>query len=196
MARTMPEIHLLDWNLEMAREWQEQFAGLENVHVSTDSFEIFMLRHFDDVDCIVSPANSYGLMDGGYDLSIIQFLGEEAQELVQAAILEKHCGEQPVGSSLSIRCEGRVLIHTPTMRVPSTIVDEMVVYQAMRTTLIEALAQGVRSMVIPAFGAGTGAVPYAAVARMMRAAYDQVANPPTTLDWDYAYGRKLPDQVR
>lgn len=191
-----PTIYLLDWNLDMAREWRESFAGLPNVRVSTDSFEDFMLCHSDEVDCIVSPANSYGLMDGGFDLSITRFLGEEAQWLVQDQILERYFGEQPVGTAISVRCSGYTLIHAPTMRVPSTIVDDMVVYAAMRAALAEALRVGVRSMVVPAFGAGTGGVAPRSVARLMRAAYDQVMNPPASLDWDYAMARPLPDRDR
>lgn len=28
-----------------------------------------------DVECVVSPANSFGLMDGGYDLTITMWFG-------------------------------------------------------------------------------------------------------------------------
>ena len=193
---TTPKIYLLDWNLGMANEWHARFDDVPNVIISTESFECFMWEHSDDVDCIVSPANAYGLMDGGYDLAITRFLGEEAQQMVQKEILARFCGEQTVGTALSVFCGGYTLIHTPTMRVPSTILDDMVVYAATRSALIEAMRVGVRSMVFPALGAGTGGVPYARVAFLMRAAYDQVLNPPAHLDWDYALAQPLPDRDR
>ena len=46
-----------------------------------------------EVECVVSPANSYGLMDGGYDLAISDWFGWEIAEKVQAYILEHYKGE-------------------------------------------------------------------------------------------------------
>lgn len=72
------------------------------------------------------------------------------------------------------------------MRTPERIVDSRIVYQCMRTTLIEALKQGVDSIVIPAFGGLTGRVPYDVIAKMMFLAYKQIYNQPKELDWGYA----------
>ena len=87
-------------------------------------------------------------------------------------------------------------IHTPVMRVPSAVVDPMLVYHCMRTALIEAMRCGVETMVIPAWGAGCGMLPFDTVAELMAAAYFQVKNPPSKLDWDYANSRQLPDMGR
>ena len=58
-------IYLLCRNLEMLVEWKQQFAECRDVDVVMDDFAHFMDTH--KVQCVVSPANSYGSMDGGYD---------------------------------------------------------------------------------------------------------------------------------
>ncbi len=79
----------------------------------------FLLHN--NVECIVSPANSYGLMDGGFDLAISEEFGWELQERVQKYIVEHYKGEQPIGSSfiIDIGTNNMKLIHTPTMRIRS-----------------------------------------------------------------------------
>lgn len=54
-------IYLLDRNPEMIIEWKNQFEGCTDVDVILDDFGHFM--DFHKIQCIVSPANSYGMMD-------------------------------------------------------------------------------------------------------------------------------------
>jgi O-acetyl-ADP-ribose deacetylase (regulator of RNase III) len=79
-----------------------------------------------------------------------------------------------------------ILIHTPSMRTPEVIKDSRIIYQCMRTTLIEAIIQDVDHVVIPAFGGVTGRVPCEEIAKMMFLAYKQVYNKPLELNWGYA----------
>src|SRR5438045_7620444 len=44
-------------------------------------------------DAIVSPANSYGFMDGGLDALYIQRLGWQLEERLRRQIMERHQGE-------------------------------------------------------------------------------------------------------
>lgn len=180
------QIYLLDIDNRMTALWKIYFDAVENVHVVCDDFKHFMDTY--SVDCVVSPANSYGIMDGGYDLAITEYFGKQLMERVQKYIIENCYGEQPVGTSISLdtRIDNIKLIHTPSMRVPSNIKDPMVVYFCMRTCLMEALKQGVKSIVIPAFGGGCGRVPGQVIAKLMYEAYMQVMNPPKELDWNYA----------
>ena len=191
----LPTIYLLDRSRSMVEAWKYEFREAAGVFPVADEFSWFMEQH-GDVDCVVSPANSYGIMDGGYDLAITRYFGEELQECVQEKIVEDCFGEQPVGTSLSVEYEGWTIIHTPTMRVPSRIVDSMVVYHAMRSTLIEAVRCNVECMVIPAFGAGCGMLAFTTVAELMAAAYFQLLNPPDHIDWEYACSRRLIDGNR
>ena len=141
-----------------------------------------------NVECIVSPANSFGLMDGGYDLAISEWFGPQLQKNVQQYIIDNFWGEQPVGTSFIIDAneKGQKIIHTPSMQTPREIVDPFVVYQCMRTTLMCAYQNNVKSILIPLFGGGCGGVHPQTIAKMMKLAYDQIHNPPDKLDWSYA----------
>lgn len=185
------KVYLLDRNPEMYAAWSKHFYGLNNVSIVCSDFVEFMRRN--KVDCVVSPANSYGIMDGGYDEAITAWFGNDLQERVQRHIVDNLYGEQPVGTSiiLDTNLDGVKLIHTPTMRTPSIIKDESLVYHCTRSCLITALNGGVSSVVLPAFGAATGCVPYETVAQMMWRAYDQLNNPPDEIDWEYAGNRNF-----
>lgn len=180
-------IYLLDRKLEQVRYWKLYFSGVRNVQAVCADFADFMDAH-PDVDCVVSPANSYGLMDGGYDAAITDYFGEELIPAVQAHIREQYFCEQPVGTSCIVSIPGseKRLIHTPTMRVPSVIREPLVVYQCMRTTLMCAMQNNVQSIVIPAFGGSCGKVSPLKIAHLMRAAFAQLQNIPEQMDWDYA----------
>ena len=161
------------------------FRHDEIVFVEED-FSSFMRK--ENVECIVSPANAFGLMDGGYDLAITQWFGPELQKRVQQYIIDNYYGEQPVGTSFIIDAneKGQKLIHTPSMQTPREILDPFVVYQCMRSTLMCAYQNNVKSILIPLFGGGCGGVHPQIIAKMMKLAYDQIQNPPKKLDWDYA----------
>ena len=128
-------IYLIDKNKEIVERWKAHFNGVRNVEIKNIRLNDFLDEY--DVQCIVSPANSYGLMDGGYDRAISEYFGWDIINVVQTKIIEKHFGEQTVGTSLIVRIPrtDKFLIHTPTMRVPSLIKDPMVVYFAMMKVL-------------------------------------------------------------
>lgn len=194
------QIYLLDINKEMTDAWYKYFDS-SNVVIVNEDFKTFMDSHT-YIEAIVSPANSFGLMDGGYDKAITDYFGKRLMKDVQDAIMKDWYGEQPVGTSITVPIMQRLiykqiddekilpcnplLIHTPSMRTPEQIVDNRIVYQCMRTTLIEALRQGVDSIVIPAFGGLTGKVPFDVIAKMMFLAYKQIYNQPRELNWGYA----------
>lgn len=194
------QIYLLDINKGMTDAWHKYFDS-SNVVIVNEDFKTFMDSHT-YIEAIVSPANSFGLMDGGYDKAITDYFGKQLMKDVQDTIMRDWCGEQPVGTSITVPIVQRLiykqiddekilpcnplLIHTPSMRTPEQIVDSRIVYQCMRTTLIEASRQGVDSVVIPAFGGLTGRVPYDVIAKMMFLAYKQIYNQPKELNWGYA----------
>ena len=177
------KIYLLDRNFRVVQFWQEYFKDCEDVEVVCDDFAKFMNSH--DVECVVSPANSFGLMDGGYDLAITNYFGLDLQKKVQQYIIDNLCGEQPVGTSIIVDInEKQKLIHTPTMRTPSQIKDPLVIYSCMRTCLMVAKKNNIKSIVIPAFGGDCGNVEYFTIVEMMFKAYQQVKNPPKEITWE------------
>ncbi len=192
------KIYLLDINKNMTDEWERYFHPLKNIEIINEDFVTFMDKH-PNIEAIVSPANSFGLMDGGYDKAITDYFGEELMRDVQKVIISDWFGEQPVGTSITVPIYKRriingigveshpILIHTPSMRTPEIITDSRVIYQCMRTTLIEAEKQEVNSIVIPAFGGLTGKVPCDVIAKMMFLAYKQIHNQPEEITWGYAW---------
>lgn len=178
-------MYLLDRKPAMVRSWEKFFGGKPNVSVVCSDFGAFMEAN--KVQCVVSPANSFGLMDGGYDYAISDWFGWELQKKVQKYIIDNFYGEQPVGSSfiLDTGKQGVKLIHTPSMRSPDRIRDTLTVYQCTRTCLMTALKNGIESIVVPAFGGNCGQVSPDLIAEMMLRAYEQLSSPPEELNWRY-----------
>ena len=81
------KIYLLERSERKAQALREAFAK-EDVEVVCDEFENFMRTH--EVECVVSPANAFGLMDGGYDAAITAGFGEQLPKRVQRYILENY----------------------------------------------------------------------------------------------------------
>jgi O-acetyl-ADP-ribose deacetylase (regulator of RNase III) len=169
------EIILLDNKRPMCLAWKKYFKDIPNVKVVNEDIEYYDLSN---IDCLVSPANSYGLMDGGYDLALTRMFGNDLQHAVQNYIIDNLYGEQQVGSSIIIDIPNtnKKLIHTPTMRIPSPIVDSEIIYTSMRSTLMCALKNNIKTIIIPAFGGSTGMVPFNTIAREMYKAYIQIFN--------------------
>lgn len=146
-----------------------------------------------EVDAVVSPANSFGFMDGGIDLAYTMRFGPQLQGRLQDRIVRRHHGELPVGNAEILETfDARIpyLIASPTMRVPMRLVASANPYLATRAALLLVLhgtfADGdedgrpvrdvVRRVAFPGMGTGIGAVPPAVCARQMRAAIDACLN--------------------
>ncbi|MBN1287638.1 MAG: macro domain-containing protein [Anaerolineae bacterium] len=189
---------LVDPNVSLCDAFRERFDGAPNVEIVQDRFE--RLPKF---DCMVSPANSFGIMDGGVDAAITRFFGHELQTRVQRHILSQYLGEQPVGTSIIVETKHPkhpYLAHTPTMRVPMEIAHTDNVYLAMWAMLLavrrhnQQEAQKIEIIACPGLGTGTGRVPFHEAARQMALAYQYFLNPPTYLNWHVAGERQA--QVR
>lgn len=184
------KIFLIDLSRNMCKAWSEYPFG-EYVEIVCAEFSEFMDEHR-EVDGIVSPANSFGLMDGGYDAAITGYFGEGLMKKVQDVILREYKGFQPVGSAITVDIdETKKLIHVPSMMYPSPMLDIRLIYQCMRVTLSAAENSGIKELLIPAFGRATGRVPDKLVAAMMWLAYKHHNDPPRKLDWDYVAAEYL-----
>lgn len=189
----MVKLILVDLNADLCAAWRETFDGLPDVEIVHGSFET--LPTF---DCIVSPANSFGLMDGGIDAAITQFFGEELMRRVQQRVIVEYFGEQPVGTSMIVETQHDqhpYLAHTPTMRVPTDVSNTDNVYQAM-SALLRAVhhhnqsdAPQIKTVACSGLGTGYGRVPFVQSARQMALAYTNFLNPPESITWIYAQQR-------
>lgn len=81
------KILLVDRTPALVRAWSEVFANYESVTAIEGDF---FAR---EADAMVSPANSFGNMDGGLDAAIRDGLGGTIEGAVKRVILEKHHGE-------------------------------------------------------------------------------------------------------
>ncbi len=172
------KIYIVSIDDEAVESLTEEFDGIKNVHIINEDIRDFYERKLDEIECLVSPANAYGYMTGGYDAALSDILGWDFQNKVQDYIKRHYFGEQPVGSSFIIDADipGLRLIHTPTMQYPSPIEDDMVVYQCMRTTLMCAMRHDVGCIVLPVFGGAIGGVDGGTAARRMYEGYMQIKN--------------------
>lgn len=181
---------------EMADAFKRVFGNADNVDVAEKPFET--IREF---DCMVSAANSFGLMDGGVDAAITAFFGTQLQTRIQNHILREYLGEQPVGSTFVIETGDNHhpwLVHAPTMRVPLTIDGTDAVYNATWAALLAIFQHNknattdrkIKTVVLPAMGAGCGQVPFESVARQMKLAWDNFNKKTESINWEYAYSRQ------
>ena len=180
---------------ELCEEWRKAFDNLPDVEIVNGYFESLPVY-----DCMVSPANSFGLMDGGIDASITRYFGDQLMRRVQKRILEDYLGEQPVGTSIIVETGYPVhpyLAHTPTMRTPMVIAHTENVYLALWAMLLAvrrhnlAHAEDIKIVACPGLGTGTGRVPYQEAAYQMSLAYRHFLNPPLYISWHLADERQL-----
>lgn len=156
-----------------------------------------MVRFYDgsilDVSCdaIVSPANSFGFMDGGVDALFLKRFGVELQERVQAVIAKDHGGELLVGSADVVETEDALiplLIVAPTMRVPMILRDSVNPYLSARAALRLArygtfrhgalsgmpIRERIHRIAFPGLGTGVGQVSANVCARQVAQAIEDV----------------------
>lgn len=142
-------------------------------------------------DAAVSPANSFGFMNGGIDQAYTTFFGPQLQERLQRAIRERHHGELLIGAADIVPTGSSqipYLIAAPTMRMPQTITETVYPYLAARATLLlwrhgefpdgphrgQRLRDVLRRIAMPGLGTGVGSVEPLVCARQVRAAINDV----------------------
>jgi len=166
------EIHLCALEPAMAQAWSKHFGAHPNVWIHEG--DILSQR----ADAILSPANSFGFMDGGIDLIYSHYFGWELQDRLQETLRREHAGELVVGSAVVVPTHHSnipFLVSAPTMRVPGDIADTVNVYLAFRAALLAVRSSaGIRSLLSPALGTGVGSMPIERAARQMYAAYSEV----------------------
>lgn len=142
-------------------------------------------------DAVVSPANSYGFMDGGIDRLYTDYFGHSLQTRLQQSIRAYHGGELLVGQAEMVPTEHpRIpyLIAAPTMRVPMTLGRSINPYLAARAvfrlllndrfstraTAGLPIAESVRRVAFPGLGTGAGGISSQVCARQVRSAIEDV----------------------
>lgn len=152
--------------------WKRDFSSLPDVKIISGS--IFDTK----VDAIVSPANSFGIMDGGLDGKIRDRFGFQVENNIRKIIQTDFFGELPVGSSLIAETgspECKYIISAPTMRTPENVSNSINAYLAMKSILNIALrSPTISSVAVPGLCGLSGQMLPEMVARQMRIAYERV----------------------
>jgi len=168
-------ITFVDRNLEFIHAIEDIFPKKT---VSTFCGDIFKI----EAQALVSPANSFGFMDGGIDQVYTDRFGGIVQESLQNNIKEMNFGEILVGQATHVCVDDPVyeyIIVAPTMRVPKRLPDSINIRLAFRAALDEANWLEVQSIVFPGMGTGVGGVnPKTAAYEMLRGYMDFYAPKP------------------
>jgi O-acetyl-ADP-ribose deacetylase (regulator of RNase III) len=178
----MMKIVLCDTNQQLVEAWKLAFQDLtsHHLHLFIPSVEVYGGSIFDyDVDALVSPANSFGFMDGGFDYLLSQVLGWGVQTELQRVINNLPERELLVGRTLTVETNHSrwpYLISAPTMRVPMYLGSSSVNVYLAALAIFNELKQNpnISSIGMTGLGTGVGKVPVDVCAHQMRKAYDVV----------------------
>lgn len=169
-----PKFHFRDINPAVCYAWQEAFAGVGDIEITQG--DIFEVR----ADAVISPANSFGFMDGGIDLVYFQRFGWGLQRDLQEAIRTYWDGELPVGAALVVETRDESIpyvVSAPTMRVPLRVPDTVNAYLAFRASLLaidrhnRGALNKIESVLCPGLATAIGEMPASVCAQQMRTAY-------------------------
>ena len=177
----LEKLYLIDSKSELCDKWRQVFSSYSEVEVlQGDYFQ-------QSADAIVSPANSFGIMDGGLDLAIRNELGFQVETDIQEVILNKYHGEMPIGSAEIINTyhdKWSYMIAAPTMRIPENIAFTLNAYIAFRAILIAINSfnesqpnKAIKSLVCSGLGTGIGSMEAVKCVAQMRAAYKLIKEP-------------------
>ncbi|WP_341843143.1 macro domain-containing protein [Chitinophaga caseinilytica] len=156
--------------------WKAFFSDIPNVVIHEG--DITKLK----VDAVVSPANSFGFMDGGLDLALSERLGWDLERKLMDRIKALPEGELLVGQAMTLETgdpEIPYLISAPTMRIPTNFnIDTSVnAYLAMKAILIAANKEPeIQSVAIPGLCTGTGRMDPKIAAKQMFYAFEEIVN--------------------
>lgn len=138
-------------------------------------------------DAIVSPANSFGFMDGGIDAAYTAFFGPRLQRDVQSAIRLLPRQELLVGEALAVNTGNArypCCIAAPTMRRPMRLWDGTNAYLAARAAVRLAGGFGLATLAMPGMGTGCGGLaPDVAARAMLDGIRDALTLPPYPERW-------------
>ena len=163
------QLWLVDLDADIHAAWHKEFSEFEDV----------VIRHGDILlvaeNTIVSPANSYGWMDGGIDQHYLDYFGLQLQARLQAEIDESRGGKLEVGAALLVRTgDQRIpfLISAPTMVNPGPVGPENAFFAMSAALKVAALnANLVTKLFCPGLGTGIGGVDPQLAAREMANAW-------------------------
>ncbi|MBX9690740.1 MAG: hypothetical protein K2Z81_00035 [Cyanobacteria bacterium] len=179
-----PTFLLRDNNPEVVKAWRSFFGRQSNMDIQEgDALE-------SDASVIVTPINSFGILDSGFSSSLNDRLEGTLEPRVRKLIEDKHAGELSVGMAEAIRSgvdKPKLIVVAPTVRVPperaaagcvcsylSTRAALRAIAAEIRKDKQEARPSDIDSVVMVGMGTGEGKMPPAVAAFQMYEAYCQI----------------------
>jgi O-acetyl-ADP-ribose deacetylase (regulator of RNase III) len=159
---------------KLIEAWKELFVAEENVSIIEGDITKI------ECDAIVSPANSFGFMDGGLDYELSERFGWDLEKKLQQKIRELPEGELLVGQAMLLETGDKTvpfIISAPTMRIPTNFnIDTSVnAYLAMKAILIKVKNDDrISTVAIPGLCTGVGRMQPIIAARQMFQAYKEI----------------------
>lgn len=177
---------LFDRNKDLCEAWLAFFDQDKDSTIDIVQGELEHIIRYHNFQAIVSPANSFGIMDGGIDKPLAEAF-PPVRRNVYSLLKAVHGGYLPVGSTDIVETgDSRhpLMIVAPTMPYPRALADPFVVYDVMRSLLKTAENNGVESIAIPGLATATGKVPHDVAAKLMYAAWaHHVRGDTTCANW-------------
>lgn len=170
------ELIFCDINKGLVDEFQKHLSSFGKViHGSIVDLE---------VDAIVSPANSFGFMDGGIDYVYSQHFGWDVQKKLQERIKTEFNGELLVGQATEIETKNSKIpyvISAPTMRVPMDARGTVNAFLATKAVLnlLTNRNDKIKSVAFPGLCTGVGMMSFDTCAIQMREAIEGQSFPIT-----------------
>jgi len=159
----------------LGNAWRQYFGSSQAVEIIGGDI------CYEECDALVSPANSFGFMDGGLDQAISERFGWDLEKNLQEQISKRPLRELLVGEALLVETgDERIpwLISAPTMRVPMRLWQTVNAYLAMKAILnigqIQNEKNSIKTIAIPGLGTGVGALPAMTAAYQMWTAYREI----------------------
>ncbi len=162
------------------------------------------------IDAIVSPANSYGVMDGGIDAHINNYLNEDKTykefiKMIQLQLSKKVNSLQQPGSAILLesncsKCP--YIIHSPTMQVPSIINNKEIIYWCIFNILSlvqlhnEQNVNKINTVCMPGMGTGCGNLPYEDFVKLLGLAYKHFKQNLTKTEIDWEFGVEQHNELK
>ena len=182
----LPRIKLVSRNPLLVECWMKELSSFREI-----SFHNCSILET-EADAFVSPANSFGFMEGGIDQVYLDFFGMNLEGCIREMIQKDYHGEMLVGQADILETgNSRVpfLVVAPTMRVPMKIVGTINPFLAFRAILLLAanssFSRGkyegspvrnyVRSIAIPGLGTGVGGISPQQCAHQMKQAITDIS---------------------
>lgn len=164
------KIILCDYSKTMVDAWIRWLYGCPDVLIHIGNILRFK------ADAIVSPANSWGCMDGGIDRAYCRHFPPGLEVRVREAIKRERRGSLSIGDALAIKT-GDIkipnLICAPTMQEPSDVAQTQNAMHAFSAALRVAEVSGFTSILCPGLCTGIGGMdPENAAYQMMQGRWE------------------------